>query len=78
VVGWPAKIAVVASALAPNAVAFAMRIANALQPQPTDASGDRARSGWQSLSAWAPSRLTRLTDRAAVDHNQLATAPAGR
>ena len=29
---------------------------NALLPQPAGAIGDRAHSGWQSLSAWAPSR----------------------
>jgi len=34
-------------------------------------SGDQARSGWQSLSRWAPSRLTRLTERAAIQNNEL-------
>jgi hypothetical protein len=48
-----------------------LAIANQLLPPPTGEDGDRARSGWQSLSAWAPSRLTRLTERAAAEHNQL-------
>jgi hypothetical protein len=55
-----------------------MQMTNALLPPPRDESGDRARSGWQSLSPWAPSRLTVLTERAAVENNQLrggATAP---
>jgi short-subunit dehydrogenase len=71
VVGWPAKLAVVANGLAPSAIALAMNVANRLLPSPGGPSGDEARSGWQSLSRWAPSRLTRLTERAALDHNQL-------
>jgi NAD(P)-dependent dehydrogenase (short-subunit alcohol dehydrogenase family) len=75
VVGWPAKLAVVANAIAPEAIAQAIALTNRLLPGSTGASGDRARSGWQSLSSWAPSRLTRLTERAAVDHNQVETTP---
>lgn len=71
VVGWPAKLAVVASAIAPSAVALGMRIANALLPSATDRAGTESHSGWQSFSAWAPSKLTRLTERAAIEHNQL-------
>jgi NAD(P)-dependent dehydrogenase (short-subunit alcohol dehydrogenase family) len=71
IVGWPAKLAVVTDAIAPSAVALGLAIAHQLLPPPTGEDGDRARSGWQSLSAWAPSRLTRLTERAAAEHNQL-------
>ena len=71
VVGWPAKLIAIANAVAPAAVALGMQITNALLPPPRDASGNRAHSGWQSLSPWAPSRLTRLTERAAIEHNQL-------
>jgi NAD(P)-dependent dehydrogenase (short-subunit alcohol dehydrogenase family) len=70
VVGWPAKLAVIANAVAPSAVALGMRIVNALLPAPGGI-GDRSRSGWQSLSTWAPSRLTRLTEQAAVANNQV-------
>jgi NAD(P)-dependent dehydrogenase (short-subunit alcohol dehydrogenase family) len=77
IVGWPAKLAVVANALSPAVVALGMRVANALLPPPADASGNRAYSGWQSVSSWAPSRLTRLTEQAAVQHNQL-SGVAGR
>src|SRR4029453_14148176 len=63
VISWPAKLAVVANAGAPNAVALAMGFANRVLPGPTDESGNISRSGWQSQTAWAPSRLTRLSDR---------------
>jgi NAD(P)-dependent dehydrogenase (short-subunit alcohol dehydrogenase family) len=71
VVGWPAKLAVIVNAIMPEAVALGMRLTNALLPAPTDASGNRAHSGWQSVSARAPSLLTRLTEAAAVENNQL-------
>ena len=74
VVGWPAKLAVMVNALSPEAVALGMRMANAWLPQPGGAEGNAAHSGWQSLSPWAPSRLTRLTERAAIDNNQLSAA----
>jgi NAD(P)-dependent dehydrogenase (short-subunit alcohol dehydrogenase family) len=76
VVGWPAKLAVIANALAPGAVALGMQVANAILPAPSDNSGNRAHSGWQSRSPWAPSRLTRLTERAAVENNELRQARA--
>ncbi len=72
VIGWPARLAIVANAVLPEAMALAMSAVNAmLLPQPTDGSGDRARSGWQSMSSWAPSRLTALTNRAAAENNEL-------
>jgi hypothetical protein len=36
-----------------------------------DESGDEAHSGWQSQSRWAPSPLTRLSDRAAAANNEV-------
>jgi NAD(P)-dependent dehydrogenase (short-subunit alcohol dehydrogenase family) len=72
VITWPAKLAVMFNAMMPEAVALGMSLANRLiLPAPTDESGDRARSGWQSLSDWAPSKLTALTDRAAAANNEL-------
>ena len=71
VVSWPAKLAVIANAVSPSVVALGMRLTNALLPEPAGAEGDRAHSGWQSQSPWAPSRLTRSTERAAVENNQL-------
>ena len=71
VITWPAKIAVVANAVMPEGVALAMDLANRMLPGPTDDSGNRAHSGWQSLSDKAPSKLTALTERAAEENNQL-------
>ncbi len=61
VISWPARLAVLAQALLPESVALALSTANRVLPGPTDASGDRQHAGWQSLSEWAPSRLTTLT-----------------
>jgi NAD(P)-dependent dehydrogenase (short-subunit alcohol dehydrogenase family) len=71
VVTWPAKLAIVANAICPSVVAMGMEMTNRLLPRPADVSGDRAHSGWQSLSEWAPSRWTRLTEQAAIDNNQM-------
>jgi len=72
VITWPAKLAVMANGVMPEAVSTAMCIANRLLPAPTDdRSGDERHSGWQSLSDWAPSTLTTLTERAAVENNEL-------
>jgi len=41
-------------------------------PQEADSSdGDQRRSGWQSFSDWAPSRLTKLSERAAAENNEV-------
>jgi NAD(P)-dependent dehydrogenase (short-subunit alcohol dehydrogenase family) len=56
VIGWPAKVAVIANALVPEIVAHAM-------------------ARWQSLSDWAPSKLTRLTEKAALENNEVPDRP---
>jgi NAD(P)-dependent dehydrogenase (short-subunit alcohol dehydrogenase family) len=72
VITWPAKLAVIANAVMPEAVALAMSAANTMiLPAPIDDGGDTAHSGWQSLSDRAPSRLTTLTERAAAQNNEL-------
>jgi NAD(P)-dependent dehydrogenase (short-subunit alcohol dehydrogenase family) len=72
VITWPAKLAVMANAVMPEVVATAMSLANQLLlPSPTDASGNTSRSGWQSGSNWAPSKLTTLSERAARENNEL-------
>ena len=49
-----------------------MSVANRLLPPAIDGGRrSEAHSGWQSLSDWAPSRLTRLTERAAAPNNEL-------
>lgn len=72
VITLPAKLAIIANAMAPNLVAHVMAAADAMVlPQADPSAGNGARSGWQSLSDWAPSRLTRLTERAASENNEL-------
>jgi len=71
VIGWPAKLAVIANAVLPDSIALAMDLANRVLPKATDESGDHPRTGWQSGSDRAPSRLTRLTERAAAANNEM-------
>lgn len=72
IISWPAKLAVAANAIAPEAVALAMTLANeVLLPEPDAAAGSERHSGWQSRSDWAPSRLTAMTNRAAARNNEL-------
>jgi hypothetical protein len=40
-------------------------------PKATGTSGDVLKSGWESRSSLAPSALTRLSDRAAEENNEL-------
>lgn len=74
VITWPARLAIVANAVVPGLFAAAMAMTNRLLPRAIEGGRTDTHSGWQSLSAWAPSRLTRMTDRAAARNNEL---PAG-
>ena len=72
VIGWPAKLSVIANAVMPEVVATMMRLANDLiLPGPAEDAGVERHSGWQSLSRWAPSKLTILSERAAARNNEL-------
>jgi NAD(P)-dependent dehydrogenase (short-subunit alcohol dehydrogenase family) len=71
VISIPAKVAVMANALMPESMATVMSLGNRILPPPGDAGDASAHSGWQSLSDWAPSRLTTLSDRAAAENNEL-------
>jgi NAD(P)-dependent dehydrogenase (short-subunit alcohol dehydrogenase family) len=72
VITWPAKLAIIANAVMPEAVAFMMSLTNQMVlPGPAENAGPGAHSGWQSLSARTPSRLTKLTERAAAENNEL-------
>jgi NAD(P)-dependent dehydrogenase (short-subunit alcohol dehydrogenase family) len=71
VITWPAKLAVIANAVVPEAVALAMALANRLLPGATDERGDEGRSGWQSMSSHVPQTLTRLSDKAAAENNEV-------
>jgi NAD(P)-dependent dehydrogenase (short-subunit alcohol dehydrogenase family) len=67
----PAKVAVMANALAPAAVARAMSVGTRLLPGPAGADGDVPRRGRDSESRLAPSAATALTERAAVLNNEV-------
>lgn len=71
VIGWPAKLAVLANTIWPEAVATGTAVTNRLLPAAGGADGNRARSGWQSTSRWSPSLLTKLSERPAVENNEL-------
>lgn len=75
VITVPAKLAIIANAVVPEIVAAAMSFANEMVlPRPAEDAGTEAHSGWQSLSEWAPSRLTRLTEQAAASNNEVPPA----
>jgi NAD(P)-dependent dehydrogenase (short-subunit alcohol dehydrogenase family) len=67
----PARLAVLLNAAAPGAMARAATLANRLMPAPLEHGGDEAHSGWQSVSRFVPSVLTRRSDRASVENNEL-------
>ena len=71
VVSWPARVAVAAEALAPNTLAKAMSLVNRVLPSPTGILGNESHTGWQSGSRWAPSPLTRSSERSAAENNEI-------
>jgi hypothetical protein len=69
-----ARFAVVMNALCPGTTAAAMSIANRLLPSPVrDDAGKESRPGWQSVTRFAPSLVTRLGDRASETNNEVPT-----
>jgi NAD(P)-dependent dehydrogenase (short-subunit alcohol dehydrogenase family) len=68
---FQAKAAQALATLAPSLTARVQELANRLLPGPAGDEGREARPGWQHPSRWAPSLLTRLSDRAAVENNEL-------
>ena len=73
-----ARAAVLFNALSPAVTARLMAAVNRVLPAPTQAEGDEARAGWQSVSRVAPSRLTTLADRASIENNELPSHPHAR
>jgi len=66
-----ARLAVLMNGLSPSTMARLMTMVNWMLPEANDRGGDQPRSGWQSVSRAAPSRLTVLADRASVENNEL-------
>jgi len=71
-----AKAAAVVNTVAPNLTARLLELADRFLPGPAGEEGKEARPGWQSTSRWAPSVLTRLSDEAAVENNEMRRAAA--
>ena len=67
---WQAKAAILSIALAPRLMADLLALTNRLLPQPTGDEGDMTRTGRESQSAFAPSPLTALSDRATHENNE--------
>jgi short-subunit dehydrogenase len=66
----PAKLAAIASVLAPELTADLMGLANSLLPA-SGGIGPSIAKGRESQSRWSPSILTTLTDRAAERNNEM-------
>ena len=66
-----AKMAAVASIIAPAAVARAMMIVARMLPGPGGPAGDAQKKGRESESTWTRKAITGLTDTAAAVNNEL-------
>jgi NAD(P)-dependent dehydrogenase (short-subunit alcohol dehydrogenase family) len=71
-----ARAAVLFNAVSPAATAKLMAAINRVLPAPAETDGDQSRTGWQSVSSVAPSRLTTLADRASIENNELPRSTA--
>jgi NAD(P)-dependent dehydrogenase (short-subunit alcohol dehydrogenase family) len=70
-ISLPARLAVMANYIAPDTVARLMMFTARVLPGPDGARGDRRKKGRQIESRWAPSVATALSNRAAVENNEL-------
>jgi len=70
-ISLPAKLAVMAAAVAPTVFAGLMAAAVRFLPGPAGPSGDHTERGRDTRSPWAPSLVTTLSDRAAVVNNEV-------
>jgi NAD(P)-dependent dehydrogenase (short-subunit alcohol dehydrogenase family) len=66
-----ARLATAFAAIFPSTTTRLLQLADRVLPDPAEEDGDEARPGWQSSSRWAPSILTRRSDQAAVENNEL-------
>jgi short-subunit dehydrogenase len=67
---FPAKLAVAVNALAPELTADINALVDTMLPEPGGV-GRTSVKGYDSTSAWSPSFLTALSDRAAERNNEL-------
>jgi NAD(P)-dependent dehydrogenase (short-subunit alcohol dehydrogenase family) len=69
-----AHLAVLANGISPAATARMLSLANRLLPRADEHGDDRSHTGWQSVSKYVPSSMTRLADRATLENNELPDA----
>jgi hypothetical protein len=72
VVSVPANVAALSQTLLPDVTAGVLASVNRLLPKANHGGGHQAREGRTCTSAWSPSLLTALGDRAAHRNNQTA------
>jgi NAD(P)-dependent dehydrogenase (short-subunit alcohol dehydrogenase family) len=72
VISVPAKIAVLFDSLAPEMMSEVLSLANNVLPE-AGGIGEREAKGKESSSAWSPSWLTTLNERAAARNNEVLT-----
>lgn len=66
-----ARMAAAAATLMLGLTARTLELVNRLLPDASGSDGNEAQPGWKSTSRWVPSLLTRLSDEAAVENNEL-------
>ncbi|HET7113369.1 MAG TPA: SDR family oxidoreductase [Pyrinomonadaceae bacterium] len=71
IISVQAKMAVTFDALFPEVSAELMALVNRVLPEPGGI-GERSAKGRDSTSSWSPSWLTRLTEEAAINNNEVA------
>ena len=76
VLSVPARAGVMAHALFPGLSAELLALVDRWLPQAPASVPAAPVEGWRSTSAWSPSWLTRLGDRAAERHNQTPPPPS--
>jgi len=69
-----ARLAIALQGLFPGMMARLMKIVHAMLPTAGGPSNMELRSGWDSISQWAPSILTRLADNAIEQNNEYPAA----
>lgn len=75
VITLPARLLVALNHLFPETMAEAMKFTNYLLPEAVAGAGDALKRGGESQSNLAPSILTRLSDAAAKENNELHLSP---
>jgi NAD(P)-dependent dehydrogenase (short-subunit alcohol dehydrogenase family) len=71
VIGVHTKAAILLNELFPGAAAELAALANRLLPSPDPSGSDQLYSGWESQSPYVPSWLTKLSDRATAENNEM-------